>query len=62
MPLTPYMYWLNIGDNNNNNSANFMRSTYAAICRSHFSRSIERCPRAGRGIQPLTNLYISALV
>lgn len=49
MPSTSFVYWLNTGDDNHTNSANFMRSTYAAMCRSHFSHSIKRCPR---GIQP----------
>ncbi|CAF4318316.1 unnamed protein product [Rotaria sp. Silwood2] len=45
---TSCVYWLNTGDNNNNNGANFMRSTYAAKYRSHYSYSVERCPRAFR--------------
>jgi hypothetical protein len=55
MQSTSFVYWLNTGDYDNNhpNSTNFMRSTYAATCRSHLSHSIERCPRAGRGIQSL---------
>jgi hypothetical protein len=50
MQSTSFVYWLNTGDYDNNhpNSTNFMRSTYAATCRSHLSHSIERCPRAGR--------------
>ncbi|CAF0833826.1 unnamed protein product [Rotaria sordida] len=53
---TSYTYWLNTGDNNNNNiNANFMRSTYAATCRSRLSRSVERCPRACRVRDDLTN-------
>ncbi len=47
---TSYGYWLNTGDNNNHIDANFMRLTYAASCRSRLSRSVERCPRACRGI------------
>jgi hypothetical protein len=47
---TSYTYWLNSGDNNNNLNANFMRPTYAATSRSRVSRSVERCPRACRGI------------
>ncbi|CAF4628408.1 unnamed protein product, partial [Rotaria magnacalcarata] len=50
---TSNVYWLNTGDNtttttnnNNNKSANFMRLTYAAHCRSNHSHSAERCPRA----------------
>lgn len=47
-----YAYWVNTGDNNQNHaSASFMRSTYAATCRSRLSRSVERCPRACRGIR-----------
>jgi hypothetical protein len=53
LPIS-HAYWLNTGDNDNN----FMRSTYAATCRSHISYSIERCPRAGRGIQSLSDPYI----
>jgi len=60
MPSTSYKYWLNTGgDNNNNNNNHFMRSTYAAKCRSYRSHSTERCPRAGRGIQPIPDYYIS---
>jgi hypothetical protein len=47
---TSYTYWLNTGDNTNHPNANFMRLTYAATCRSRLSRSVERCPRACRGI------------
>ncbi len=47
---TSYTFWLNTGDNNNHINANFMRLTYAASCRSRLSRSVERCPRACRGI------------
>ena len=47
---TSYSFWLNTGDNNNQTNASFMRSTYAASCRSRLSRSVERCPRACRGI------------
>ncbi|CAF4324066.1 unnamed protein product [Rotaria socialis] len=50
---TSNVYWLNTGDNtttttnnNNNKSANFMRLTYAANCRSNHSHSADRCPRA----------------
>ncbi|CAF1096861.1 unnamed protein product [Adineta steineri] len=51
-----YTFWLNTGDNNNNNSnAGFMRSTYAATCRSRLSRSAERCPRACRAREELLN-------
>ncbi len=62
---TSYSFWLNTGDNNNNNiNANFMRLTYAASCRSRLSRSVERCPRACRGILsrlPLSyNIYVCA--
>lgn len=54
-----YTYWLNTGDNNNNNiNANFMRSTYAATCRSRLSRSVERCPRACRGIHFFVGLLL----
>ena len=49
---TSYSFWLNTGDNNNQMNANFMRLTYAASCRSRLSRSVERCPRACRGIIP----------
>jgi hypothetical protein len=58
---TSYAYWFNTGDNNNNNiNANFMRSTYAASCRSRLSRSVERCPRACRGIfVPFSSLDIT---
>jgi len=60
---TSYAYWLNTGDNNNHNSANFMRSTYTATCRARTSRSVERCPRASRGIPPFPlELYFSALM
>lgn len=48
---TSYSFWLNTGDNNTNQmNASFMRLTYAASCRSRLSRSVERCPRACRGI------------
>lgn len=47
---TSYSFWLNTGDNNNQTNASFMRSTYAASCRARLSRSVERCPRACRGI------------
>lgn len=47
---TSDVYWLKIGDDDN--SAHFMRSTYTATCRSRTSRSVERCPRACRGILP----------
>jgi hypothetical protein len=47
---TSYTYWMNTGDNNNHINANFMRLTYAASSRSRLSRSVERCPRACRGI------------
>ena len=47
---TSYSFWLNTGDNNNQLNANFMRLTYAASCRARLSRSVERCPRACRGI------------
>ncbi len=62
---TSYSFWLNTGDNNNNNiNANFMRLTYAASCRSRLSRSVERCPRACRGIlsrfQLSYNTYVCA--
>ncbi len=56
MPTT-YTYWLNTGDNNNLN-ANFMRPTYAATCRSRLSRSVERCPRACRGIRSRFPAYL----
>ncbi|CAF2399776.1 unnamed protein product [Rotaria sp. Silwood2] len=52
---TSYTYWLNTGDNNNNMNASFMRLTYAATCRSRVSRSVERCPRACRVRDDLTN-------
>ncbi|CAF3746591.1 unnamed protein product [Rotaria sp. Silwood1] len=52
---TSYIYWLNTGDDNNNNSANFMRSTYATKCRSHYSYSVERCPRACRARDDIIN-------
>jgi hypothetical protein len=63
MLSTSYEYWLNTGDNHDNHphSTNFMRSTYAAKCRSHLSRSIERCPRDGRGIQPFPPFCIVPL-
>ena len=58
-PMTrTYTYWLNTGDNNNHINANFMRSTYAATCRSRISRSAERCPRACRGIFVCFPAYI----
>ena len=51
------VYWLDgrTGDQftaapSSSSNARFMRSTYAAMCRAHLSRSIERCPRARRGI------------
>ena len=52
------VYWLDgrTGDqltvppSSSSSHARFMRSTYAATCRAHLSRSIERCPRAMRGI------------
>lgn len=52
------VYWLDgrTGDqltappSSSSSRARFMRSTYAATCRAHLSRSIERCPRAMRGI------------
>ena len=54
-PMPPsYTYWINNGDNNNHLNANFMRLTYAATCRSRVSRSVERCPRACRGILSLS--------
>jgi len=57
---TSYAYWFNTGDNNNNMNASFMRSTYAASCRSRLSRSVERCPRACRGIfVPFSSLDIT---
>lgn len=47
---TSHAYWLNTGDNHNQTSSNFMRSTFTATCRARVSRSTERCSRAGRGI------------
>lgn len=65
MPAS-YTYWINTGDNNNTSAnANFMRLTYAASCRSRLSRSVERCPRACRGIFvvffSLNIIYLCAL-
>ncbi|CAF3822962.1 unnamed protein product [Rotaria magnacalcarata] len=59
---TSNVYWLNTGDNtttttnnNNNKSANFMRLTYAAHCRSNHSHSAERCPRASIARDEIAN-------
>lgn len=47
---TSHAYWLNTGDNHNHTSSNFMRATFTATCRARISRSVDRCPRDGRGI------------
>lgn len=59
---TSFAFWLNTGDVTSNPNANFMRSTYAATCRAHLSRSITRCPRACRGIPPLISPLPFAVV
>ena len=59
---TSFAFWLNTGDVTSNPNANFMRSTYAATCRAHLSRSITRCPRACRGIPLLISSLPFAVV
>lgn len=59
---TSFAFWLNTGDVTSKPNANFMRSTYAATCRAHLSRSMTRCPRACRGIPPLISPLPFAVV
>ena len=62
------VYWLDgrTGDQltvpPSSSHARFMRSTYAATCRAHLSRSIERCPRAMRGIHVRRSFSLSICV
>lgn len=60
-PMSPrsHVYWLNTGavdTSNQTNHVHFMRATFATKCRRHHTDRIEHCPRAGKGIQPVSRL------